>query len=113
MHRNSESTRISFFVGGAMALALFSLTTSLTCTAQMPGQKLPGLVPISVEQTSRGIRATAGKEVLEATVCSESVIHVVAVPEARFPSPRVPGCLTRHNRVRALRSVMRSTINLQ
>ena len=59
----------------------------------MPGQKLPGLVPISVEQTSHGIRATAGKEVLEATVCSESVIHVVAVPEAPIPQPPRPWML--------------------
>ena len=59
----------------------------------MPGQKLPGLASISVEQTSRGIRATAGKEVLEATVCSDSVIHVVAVPEVPIPRPPRPWIL--------------------
>src|SRR5271166_4367525 len=57
--------------------------------AQMPGQKAPGPPPAHVEKTSRGIRATAGSEVLEVTVCSDSVIHVVATPEPSTPaSPR-------------------------
>jgi alpha-D-xyloside xylohydrolase len=59
----------------------------------MLGQKLPGLAPIKVEQTSQGMRATAGKEVLEATVCSDSVIHIVAVPEAPMPQPARPWML--------------------
>jgi len=36
--------------------------------AQMPGQNAPGPPPAQVEQTSHGIRATAGNEVLEVTV---------------------------------------------
>ena len=69
-------------------LFLFFMTP-LMADAQMPGQKAPGPPPAQVEQTSRGIRATAGSEVLEVTVCSESVIHVVATPEPSAPvSPR-------------------------
>ena len=46
----------------------------------MPGQKAPGPPPTEVQQTSRGIRATNSDEVLEVTVCAESVIHVFARP---------------------------------
>ena len=57
--------------------------------AQMPGQKAPGPPPEQFEQTSQGFRATAGNEVLEVTVCSDSVIHDVATPEPSAPaSPR-------------------------
>ena len=69
-------------------LFLFFATSSMA-NAQMPGQKAPGPPPAQVEQTSHGIRATAGREVLEVTVCSDSVIHVVATPEPSAPaSPR-------------------------
>jgi alpha-D-xyloside xylohydrolase len=46
--------------------------------AQMPGQNLPGLPPISAAKSEHGIRATMGSEVLDIVVCSDSVIHVVA-----------------------------------
>ncbi len=69
-------------------LFFFFVTSSLTY-AQMPGQKAPGPPPAQVEQTSHGIRATAGSEVLEVTVCADSVIHVVATPvPAASVSPR-------------------------
>ena len=69
-------------------LFLFFIASSMA-PAQMPGQKAPGPPPAQVEQTSHGIRATAGSEVLEVTVCSGSVIHVVATPEPAAPaSPR-------------------------
>src|ERR1035437_9552269 len=54
-------------------LFLFSVTPPMA-KAQMPGQKMPGPPPAQVEQTSQGIRATAGREVLEVTVCTASVI---------------------------------------
>jgi alpha-D-xyloside xylohydrolase len=72
---------------------LFSLAPLLIANAQMPGQKMPGLVPIQVEQTSHGFRATAGKEVLQATVCLDSVIHVVAMPEPLDHQPARPWML--------------------
>lgn len=89
MHRSAEPYRLSLLFATQFAFVL-SLATSLSCGAQMPGQKMPGLMPIHAQQTSHGIEATAGKEVLEATVCSDSVIHVVAVPE---PSDRQPARL--------------------
>ncbi len=59
----------------------------------MPGQKMPGPPPVQVEQTSRGIRAIAGKEVLEITVCADAVIHVVATPEPSAPAAPRPWML--------------------
>ena len=38
------------------------LAASTIATAQMPGQKAPGPPPEQIEQTSHGIRATAGSE---------------------------------------------------
>ena len=72
-----------------MSAVVLLLAASTIATAQMPGQTAPGLPPAHVEQTSRGIRATAGSEVLEVTVCTDSVIHVVATPEpSATASPR-------------------------
>src|ERR1017187_5317817 len=68
---------------------LLILSGTVGVAAQMPGQKAAGPSPAQIEQTSHGIRATAGNEVLEVTVCSDSVIHVVATPEPSAPaSPR-------------------------
>ena len=68
---------------------LLILSGTVGVVAQMPGQKASGPPPAQVEQTSHGIRATAGNEVLEVTVCTDSVIHVVATPEPSAPaSPR-------------------------
>src|SRR5580698_10244804 len=61
--------------------------------AQMPGQNVPGPQPAQVEQTGHGIRSTAGDEVLEVTVCSDAVIHVVATPEPSAPAPPRPWML--------------------
>jgi alpha-D-xyloside xylohydrolase len=93
MHRTAESTRIPFAPRDVAAFLLLSFSTCLMSRTQMPGQKLPGLAPTKVEQTSHGIRATAGKEVLEATVCADSVIHVVAVPETPITQPARPWML--------------------
>ena len=72
-----------------MPVIALLLAASTIAAAQMPGQKAPGPPPEQVEQTSHGIRATAGREILEVTVCSDSVIHVVATPEPSAPaSPR-------------------------
>jgi hypothetical protein len=70
-------------------VGIILLAASTLGTAQMPGQKAPGAPPAQIERTSHGVRATAGSEVLEVTVCSDSVIHVVATPE---PSVRVRSC---------------------
>ncbi len=55
----------------------------------MPGQKIPGHSPAQVEQTSHGMQVTTGKETLEVTACTSSVIHIVATPEpSAAASPR-------------------------
>jgi alpha-D-xyloside xylohydrolase len=55
----------------------------------MPGQKAPGPPPAHIEQTSHGFSATAGKEVLTVTACTDSVIHVVATSDpSTAASPR-------------------------
>jgi alpha-D-xyloside xylohydrolase len=59
----------------------------------MPGQKVPGPPPAQVEQTSHGLRVTAGKEVVEVTVCAGSVIHDVATPEPSAPAAPRPWML--------------------
>ncbi len=67
------------WIGGAiMAVVACGVTT---CMAQMPGQKLPGLAPIAVEQTAQGLRAHVGQELVDVTVCGDAVIHVVASPD--------------------------------
>jgi len=69
------------------------LAASTIATAQMPGQKAPGPPPEQIEQTSHGIHATAGSEVLEITVCSDLVIHVVASPGPSAPTTPRPWML--------------------
>ena len=71
---------------------VFFFISSSVADAQMPGQKAAGPPPAQIEQTSHGIRATAGSEVLEVTVCADSVIHVVATPEPSAPASPRPGC---------------------
>ena len=61
---------------------LFLLLAAHGGMAQMPGQKLPGLEPTTVQQSSQGMRATVGAETIDITVCDGSVIHVLARPNA-------------------------------
>ena len=93
MRRTAEPYRNSRLTAAAFSIMLLPFPTCLISGAQMPGQKLPGLAPIQVKQMSHGIHVIAGKEVLEATVCSDSVIHVVAAPEAPVPQPARPWML--------------------
>jgi alpha-D-xyloside xylohydrolase len=82
MLRNAEIFRSS---RTAIPILFLFFAAAPILIAQMPGQKAPGPPLAHVEKTNHGIRATAGSEVLEVTVCSDSVIHVVATPE---PSTR-------------------------
>jgi len=59
-----------------------------TGSAQMPGQALPNLPQITVEQTEFGLRANIAREIVDVTVCRDSVIHVVASPDAPLPAER-------------------------
>lgn len=62
----------------------------LICFFALPGAyaqlgDTPQLPPISVAETENGLRATIGDEVLQVTVCDESIIHVVARPTPNEP----------------------------
>jgi len=108
----------------ALAL-LFAIST--IAAAQIPGQKMPGPPPAQVEQTSDGLRATAGKELLEVTVCADSVIHIVATPEPSTPAsprpwmldarescPGVPIAFTRDERTAVIKTAnLRVTFNIE
>jgi alpha-D-xyloside xylohydrolase len=59
----------------------------------MPGQNLPGLPPISAEQSEHGIRTNMGSEVLDIVACSDSVIHVIARANAGAEQGRKPWML--------------------
>ncbi|HUX43960.1 MAG TPA: TIM-barrel domain-containing protein, partial [Terracidiphilus sp.] len=49
--------------------------------SQMPGQSVPGQPPIIAAQTKSGLRAVVGRETVDVTVCSDTVIHVIATPD--------------------------------
>ncbi len=61
--------------------------------ARASGQDRPGLVPIEVQQTSFGLRATGGNDTLEVTVCGDAVIHVTAKPAAAAAPAKQPWML--------------------
>ncbi len=79
----------------AFAMLPFLLSLSLTpmMHAQMPGQSIPELPPVTPLQTAHGMRMTVGNEVVEVAVCNEAVIHVVAQPNAPEPSAPRPWML--------------------
>ena len=69
--------------------AFFLLLAASSISAQMPGQTAPGPPPAHTEQTGYGFSATAGKELLTVTACTDAVIHVVATPgPSTSASPR-------------------------
>jgi alpha-D-xyloside xylohydrolase len=72
----------------AMAAGLVFALMSESAPAQMPGQSLPELPPVSAHQSDNGMHATVGSEVMEVTVCGDSVIHVVTSPNG--PAPATP-----------------------
>ena len=71
------AARVAWLPLHAVFILLFALRL---CSAQMPGQALPGLAPVRAQQTSPGVHATIGNETLEITVCGDAVMHVVARP---------------------------------
>ena len=83
---------------------VFFFMSSAVAAAQM-SEKVARPPPAQIEQTSYGIRATAGSEVLEVTVCADSVIHVVVTAPSAPASPRSwmfdsqQACLERHSRL--------------
>ena len=66
-------------------LLILSLVFSSAAFAQMPGQSIPEQPAVRAMQTEHGMHATVGDEVIEITVCGDSVIHVMAKPNAARP----------------------------
>lgn len=81
IRRQRLEDRFTFMLSKEFCICLVLLAGHQTAASQMPGQKMPGLSPIEVQETGHGIRMTAGKEVLDVTVCAEAVVHVVARPD--------------------------------
>ncbi len=69
------------------------LLGAVEALAQMPGQQALAPPPEQIVQTRSGLRATAGKETMTVTVCTASLIHVVATPEPSAPSSPRPWML--------------------
>ena len=83
-------------VSSVACLVLPILFLSVTATgsmAQMPGQRLPGLEPTTVQKSSQGMRTTVGSETLDITVCDDAVIHVLARPNAKAEAGPQPWML--------------------
>jgi alpha-D-xyloside xylohydrolase len=76
-----------------IAAMLFMLPHGPEVAAQMPGQTTPELPQMEIVQTPHGARASVGDETIEITVCAESVIHVVAKPNARITEEKQPWML--------------------
>ncbi|WP_446744213.1 TIM-barrel domain-containing protein [Silvibacterium acidisoli] len=69
------------------------LFAALPIYAQTSGQQAPDLPPVSAEQSATGLHGTVGSEQVNITVCSDSVIHVVTVPEGGSTSSPKPWML--------------------
>ena len=91
--RTPQETRISMLrksrMAGCAALAGLCLAAG-PVQGQIPGQSKPGEAAIAAHRTETGMQATVGDEVVDVTVCRDSVIHVVAWPhgpEQALPKP--------------------------
>jgi alpha-D-xyloside xylohydrolase len=95
MIRSSEAGAMPFVphVVRIFMPLLFLLGLANSALSQMPGQQMPGLSPIAVQQSEHGMRATMGSEVVEVTVCGASVIHVLAKPDAEAQTGPKPWML--------------------
>jgi len=72
---------------------LFLLWAAHSAMSQMPGQERPGLAPVAAQQSEHGFHATVGSEVIDITVCGDSVIHVLAKPDAAAMTGQQPWML--------------------
>jgi alpha-D-xyloside xylohydrolase len=64
-----------------LALFAFALAASRDAKGQMPGQSIPDQPTITAAQSATGLHASVGREAVDITVCSDSVVHVVATPD--------------------------------
>jgi alpha-D-xyloside xylohydrolase len=90
MHRISQLVSLPSISAVASRMLVFALLLPAigSASAQMPGQSAPGLGAIAAEQTGQGIRASVGSEVVEVTVCADSVVHVVGRPDGAATADR-------------------------
>ena len=80
-------TRLSAKLSAVFVIAILA---AQLLNAQMPGQPIPDQPPVAASPSESGLTATIGDEHLTITVCSDSVIHVVATPNGSIAndSPR-------------------------
>jgi len=76
----SETLRAASIPRTLLVLIAFSAFVTGISYAQIPGQSRPQMPKIAVNQTATGLHATVGSGTVDLTVCSNSVIHVVATP---------------------------------
>jgi alpha-D-xyloside xylohydrolase len=88
---SSVRPAVSRTISVPVLLVLFS--AAHIAMSQMPGQERPGLAPVAAQQSEHGLHATIGSEVLDVTVCGDSVIHVLAKPDAAAQSGPKPWML--------------------
>jgi alpha-D-xyloside xylohydrolase len=72
---------------------LVLLWAAHSAISQMPGQERPGLAPVAAQQSEHGFHATVGSEVLDISVCGNSVIHVLAKPDMAAQTGQKPWML--------------------
>ena len=72
---------------------LVSLPCSSAWCAQMPGQSIPGATAASATQSPDGMHLSFGDEILEITICGQSVVHVVAKPKGNESFEKRPWML--------------------
>jgi alpha-D-xyloside xylohydrolase len=68
--------------------ALFIVGMGPSTFGQMPGQSIPDLPRVIAQQSEHGIHAAMGSEAIDVTICSQSIIHVVAHPDAPPARPK-------------------------
>ena len=75
----NETKRLRGRILGGFAIAAMFLPR--VGYSQMPGAALPPLPPVTAAQSAHGLHGTVGRESVDITVCTESVIHVVTTPD--------------------------------
>ena len=73
--------------------AFLTISFGIPALGQMPGQSIPDLPLETAQQSEHGMQATIGSEIMDVTVCSDSVIHVVTKPNETTESGQKPWML--------------------
>jgi alpha-D-xyloside xylohydrolase len=75
---------------------LLTISFGISAFGQMPGQSIPDLPRVTAQRSAHGMHATIGSEIMDVTVCSDSVIHVVTKPRETAESGPKPWMLDRN-----------------